>query len=291
MEVIIPQIYESFAGCAEDPADSATLNTILAACLERDQYIQPEIRAYKGTPVRDEYRKLIGEIIGNLKFFRNRANKFEPFRVEDLDPVLINLPPPGAPAQSWAPVVAALIPLLKKLTIREGVAFEGLYVKRRIGRSNPEKQFTTPEAAIADAWENSEIVEQEENQRLMASDLFIRKYDSADDEGKEIKEYTCQFNLGTGGLGITDDTPEYLRSAVNRIIPILSASATEHDWFGNHMKFNEYVDSAEFPLPEEETINPPEKLSELLDNEVYIYVAYTIDSRLFDYSRGLYKYC
>lgn len=290
MEVIVPQIYESFAGCAEDPADSATLNTILAACLERDLYIQPEIRAYRGTPVRDEYRKLIGEIIGEMKNFRNRDNKFEPFRVEDLDPVLINLPLPGAPAQSWAPVVAALINLLKKLTIKEGIAFEGLYVKRRIGRSSDTEEFDSPQAAIKNAWDNSEIVEQE-GRRLMGSELAIQLHKYLDEDEKEKKHYSCSFNIGTGGLGITEDTPRYLCTAINRINPILSASATEHDWFGNHMRYNEYVDSAEFPLPEEEIINPPEKLSELLDNDVSIYVGYNINSRLFDYSKGLYKYC
>lgn len=290
MDVIVPQIYESFAGCAEDPADSATLNTILAACLERDLYIQPEIRAYRGTPVRDEYRKLIGEIIGEMKNFRNRDNKFEPFRVEDLDPVLINLPPPGAPAQSWAPVVAALINLLKKLTIKEGIAFEGLYVKRRIGRSSDTEEFDSPQAAIKNAWDNSEIVEQE-GRRLMGSELAIKLHKYLDEDEKEKKHYSCSFNIGTGGLGITEDTPRYLCTAINRINPILSASATEHDWFGNHMRYDEYVDSAEFPLPEEETINPPEKLSELLDNDVSIYVGYNINSRLFDYSKGLYKYC
>lgn len=291
MEVIVPKVYNSFDGCAEDPADSATLNTILAACLERDLYIQPEILAYRGTPVRDEYRKLIGEIIRKMKNFRNRDNKFKPFSVEDLDPVLINLPPPGAPAQSWTPVVDELINLLKKLTIQEGLASEGLYVKRRIGRSSDTEEFDSPQAAIQNAWDNSEIVEQG-GRRLMASELEIKMHKYFDEEEeKEKKHYSCSFNIGTGGLGITEDTPRYLSTAINRINPIYTASATEHDWFGNHMRYNEYVDSAKFPLPEEETINPPEKLSELLDNESLIYVAYNINSRLFDYSRGLYKYC
>lgn len=290
MEVIVPQIHKSFAGCAEDPADSATLNTILAACLERHLYIQPEILAYRGTPVRDEYRKLIGEIIRKMDDFRNLDNKFEPFRVEDLDPVLVNLPPPGAPAQSWTPVMDELINLLKKLTIQEDIAFEGLYVKRRIGRSSDTEEFDSPQAAIQNAWDNSEIVEQG-NMRWMASELTIKKHRYFDEEEKEKKHYSCSFDIGTGGLGITEDTPRYLCTAINRIIPIYAASATKHDWFGNHMRYYEYVDSAEFPLPEEETINPPENLSEILDDYVTLYVAYTINSRLFDYSRGLYKYC